>query len=371
MRGRTSQPCTKLWNSPQPTEAQHEAAQSAKAAGLCYVSSDTPGIRRLVCGGGFKYLSPRGRTIRDAAVLRRIRALVIPPAWADVWICPHPRGHLQATGRDARGRKQHRYHPRWTEVRDADKYERMLGFGRALPRLRARVARDLRRPGLSREKVLAVIVALMEETAIRVGNEEYAKENGSIGLTTMRNRHVEIAGSELRFQFRGKSGVLHEVDLRDARLARIVKSCQELPGQELFQYVDANGRRHKIGSMDVNDYLRETMGMDFTAKDFRTWRGTVLAAEALRACGDFTSKVQAKTNVLRAIEKVAAHLGNTKTVCRKCYIHPLLLESYRRGEFLTQVKLPAAPSGVRSRTQLSPPERAVLGFLQGCRRKAA
>jgi DNA topoisomerase I len=305
---------------------------SAKAAGLRYVNdARTPGIRRIGRHNRFRYVDPHGRTIGDRAELQRIKALVIPPAWTDVWICRDPRGHLQATGRDARGRKQYRYHPRWREMRDEVKYSRLVPFARALPRIRQRTAADLRTRGLSREKVLAVVVRLLEKTMIRVGNEEYARDNKSFGLTTMRDSHAKINGSTVLFEFRGKSGVKHAVALQDARLARIVKACRDLPGYELFQYLDEHGKRQTIDSADVNDYLRAIAGQEFTAKDFRTWAGTLLAARALAACEPCRTQAEGKRNVNRAIEDVAKRLGNTTAVCRKCYIHPALLEAYMCG----------------------------------------
>lgn len=267
-------------------------------------------------------------SLRDLA---RIRALVIPPAWKAVWICPDPRGHLQATGRDARGRKQYRYHPRWREVRDEDKYGRLPDFGRALPAIRRRIGRDLGRPGLSREKVLAAVVKLLETTFIRVGNDEYARQNRSFGLTTMRDAHVRVSGSKVRFLFRGKSGVRHALELADRRLARIVKQCRDLPGQELFQYIDAEGAVVDVGSEDVNAYLKEITGTDFTSKDFRTWAGTVLTARLLCACEPHTSATAAKKAVASAIDEVARRLGNTRAVCRKCYVHPAVIEAYLEG----------------------------------------
>lgn len=269
--------------------------------------------------------------MRDAETLARIRSLVIPPAWTDVWICPVANGHLQATGRDARGRKQSRYHPRWREVRDADKYDRMAAFAKALPRIRRCVKRDLALRGMPREKVLATIVSVMEQTHIRVGNEEYARTNKSYGLTTLRNRHVDVHGSEVVFDFAGKSGVHHTVSLRDKRLAKIIRQCSEIPGHDLFQYLDADGNRHAIDSTAVNDYLREITGEHFTAKDFRTWAGSVLACDLLRAVGAAETESQAKKNVVEAIKRVAAELGNTPSVCRKCYVHPAVLEAYLGG----------------------------------------
>lgn len=269
--------------------------------------------------------------MRDEATLKRIRSLAIPPAWADVWICANPRGHLQATGRDAKGRKQFRYHPRWTALRDANKYSRLIGFCQVLPKIRRRVARDLRQPGLTHTKVVATIVKLMETTLIRVGNEEYAKQNGSYGLTTLREKHAKVRGSKVRLTFRGKSGKEVEAEVEDRRLARIIRQLQDLPGQELFSYLDENGERHTVSSQDVNDYLRETTGEDYTAKDFRTWAGTVLAAVALREVESFESETEAKRNVVAAIDRVAKRLGNTRAVCRRSYVHPAVLDSYMDG----------------------------------------
>ena len=307
---------------------------SARAAGLRYVSDHQPGMRRLKAAKGFRYVDPSGRPVRDSDTLKRIRSLVIPPAWTDVWITTYPNGHLQATGRDARGRKQSRYHPRWREVRDETKYERMALFADALPRIRQRVEHDLALPGLPRAKVLATIIRLMETTHIRVGNTEYAKENGSYGLTTMRNRHVEVHGSRITFDFKGKSGVHHAIDLEDRRLARIIKRCEEIPGYELFQYLDHEGNHHTIDSHDVNEYLREITGEHFTAKDFRTWAGSVLAGELLRQIGPFQTATEAKKNVVQAITAVAVQLGNTPSVCRKCYVHPAVLEAYLSGRLM-------------------------------------
>jgi DNA topoisomerase-1 len=308
-----------------------DPVESAKEAGLRYVTDAKPGIARKRAGKGFRYVGPDGKTVRDPATLRRIRSLVIPPAWKDVWIATDPRGHLQATGRDAKGRKQSRYHPRWREVRDETKYERMLQFGTVLRRIRERAEEHLGLPGLPREKVLATVVRLMDSTLIRVGNDEYAKENESYGLTTLRRKHVTVSGSRLTFRFRGKSGVLHEVGVQDRRLARIVRQCQDLPGHELFEYLDDEGKAHTIDSADVNDYLRAVSGGDFTAKDFRTWAGTVLASMALRQFELFESETQAKKNVVQAIKDVARRLGNTPAVCRKCYVHPWVLECYMTG----------------------------------------
>jgi DNA topoisomerase-1 len=289
---------------------------------------------------------------------------VIPPAWTDVWIAPHANGHIQATGRDARGRKQYRYHPRWRAVRDETKYGRMMAFAAALPRIRARVEADLARPGLPREKVLATVVRLLETTLIRVGNEEYARANRSFGLTTMRDRHVAVSGRSVRFGFRGKSGIRHTIDLNDRRLARVVKRCRDLPGQELFQYLDDDGRPQSIDSADVNAYLREVTGDDFTAKDFRTWAGTVLAALALREFESFDSQTQAKKNVLRAIERVSERLGNTPTVCRKCYVHPEVINAYLDGSMLETLKQIADREMAESLHDLRPEEAAVLALLR-------
>jgi DNA topoisomerase-1 len=323
-----------------------------------------PGYRRRRNGKGFVYIRPSGEPIRDPQELGRIRALAIPPAWRDVWICPSPDGHLQATGRDIKGRKQHRYHQRWREVRDATKYDRMLAFGKKLPEIRREVDRDLALTGLPREKILATVVRLLEVSRIRVGNEEYARQNNSFGLATLRNRHVSVSGSNISFEFRGKSGVQHALSLNDRRLARIIKRCQELPGHELFQYIDETGARCTIGSADVNEYLRSIAGEDFSSKDFRTWAGTVLAARALLALERPHGKTQLKRNVAQVVESVARKLGNTKAVCRKCYIHPAVFDSYGDGSLLRLAqkrirKVP--PAGV---TGLSSEEAAVLTLLE-------
>jgi DNA topoisomerase I len=343
-----------------PPHPAHEAA----AAGLAYVNDEGPGIRRVRSGSGFRYEDAAGARVRDEATLRRIRALAIPPAWKEVWICPSAEGHIQATGRDARGRKQYRYHARWREKRDETKYHRMIAFAKALPLIRERTAADLARPGLPREKVLAAVVRLLESTLIRVGNEEYARTNESFGLTTMQDRHVEIEGSKVRFEFRGKSGVVHAVDLQDKRLARIVKQCQDVPGAELFQYIDDDGQRHAIGSSDVNGYLHDIVGNGFTAKDFRTWAGTVLAAAALQQFESFDSQTQAKRNIVQAIESVAKRLGNTKAVCRKCYVHPLVFDAYLDGSLARTLKLQVEKEIRGSLAHLRPEEAAVLAFLE-------
>ncbi|MEN3336499.1 MAG: topoisomerase [Acidobacteriota bacterium] len=336
---------------------------SAKAAGLRYTVDTAPGIQRVRHGSGFRYIGPDGKVVRSSAELQRIRSLVIPPAWTQVWISTDPRGHLQATGRDARGRKQYRYHPRWREVRDDTKYHRMIAFAQALATIRRRTAQDLAGPRLSKEKVLAAVVQLLEKTLIRVGNDEYAKQNRSFGLTTMRDGHVEVNGGRVRFAFRGKSGVGHEIDLTDRRLARIVKACRDIPGYDLFQYYDENGERQSIGSADVNAYLQEITGKDFTSKDFRTWAGTVLAAQLLRDFEQFESDAQAKRNIVQAVESVAKRLGNTKAVCRKCYIHPAIFDSYLDGSMLKTVAQ-RARKAARKIEDLSEGEAAVLGLLE-------
>lgn len=348
----------------QPQESVTDPIQSAKDAGLRYVSDAQPGIRRKRCGKGFRYVDADGKSVRDPETLGRIQSLAVPPAWNSVWICSNPKGHLQATGRDAKGRKQSRYHPRWREVRDETKYERMLAFGSALSTLRKRVERDLALTGLPREKVLATIVRLMETTLIRVGNAEYARENHSYGLTTMRGRHVRVHGSTVTFKFKGKSGRNHTIDVHNRRLAKIVERCQDIPGYELFQYVDAEGEHHSIDSSDVNDYLREISGQDFTAKDFRTWAGTVLACVALRELEAFESDSQGKKNVLRAIETVAERLGNTPSVCRKCYIHPAVIDCYLSG---AMPKMPKQHAGEETAGSLQEEEHALMQLLQAGR----
>ncbi len=338
---------------------------SAEAGGLRYVSDQQPGIRRRRAGRGFTYLDPAGKPVRNRATLQRIRALAIPPAWTDVWICPDPCGHLQATGRDAKGRKQYRYHPRYRAIRDAVKYDRMVAFGEALPRIRRRVAQDLARPGLPREKVLATVVQLLETTHLRVGNDEYRRQNRSYGLTTLRDQHADVTGAHVRFHFKGKGGKLHEVQLHDRRLARIIKRCQDLPGQELFQYLDDSGQHQSINSADVNAYLREVSGGDFTAKDFRTWAGTVLAAQLLRECEPCTSTKQGRHQVVQTIERVAQHLGNTIAVCRRCYVHPAVIDAYLAGQVILAAGADAAQTELDSpEHDLSPEEQATLAFLR-------
>ncbi len=348
--------------------------ESARAAGLRYISDDRPGIRRRRAGKGFTYIGPDGRPVKDPAVLGRIRSLAIPPAWTDVWISPDPRGHIQATGRDDRGRKQYRYHPEWRRVRDETKYGRLIAFAQALPALRERIESDLRRPALDRRKVLATVVRLLETTCIRIGNEEYARLNRSFGLTTLRTRHLKIEGTTLRFKFRGKSGKQHVVHLRDRRLARIVKRISELPGQELFHYVDEEGMACTVSSEDVNAYLREVCGQDFTAKDFRTWAGTVLCMVALRELGPAEKKAHIKRNVVQAIRQVAERLGNTPAICRHSYVHPAILECYTDGTMFAMLeqwqRKQAECHESRAERQvdlgLAPEEQAAL-YLLTCR----
>ena len=336
-------------------------AEAAASAGLRYVSDGRPGIRRRRSGKGFSYIGPDDKPVRDPATLERIRKLAIPPAYTDVWICPHPRGHLQATGRDARGRKQYRYHPKWREVRDETKFGRMIEFSLALPKIRRRVDADLSSPGLTRDKVLAAIVHLLECSCIRVGNEEYARTNESFGLTTLKDDHVEVSGSRIRFEFTGKSGKVHSVDITDRRLAKIVAHCQSIPGEELFQYLDENGDRQTVDSGDVNDYIRRAAGDEFTAKDFRTWAGTILAVEALQQAGGFDSQRDGKSKLLGAIDRVAEQLNNTRAVCRKYYIHPAVMESYLQGVLVEE--LTPAGNG-KGGAKLSRMETSVLALIR-------
>ena len=341
-----------------------DPVESAEEAGLRYVSDAGPGIRRRRSGRGFTYLGTDGAPIRDRRQLERIRALAVPPAWTDVWISPTRRGHVQATGRDARGRKQYRYHPRWHAVRDDVKFGRMLAFADALPRIRERTEADLRRQGLPRKKVLAAVVRLLEKTMIRVGNEEYARDNDSYGLTTMEDQHADVSTRRIVFRYRGKSGKEQEASLDDPRLARIVRRCQDLPGQQLFQYVDEDGATCDVDSADVNDYLREISGEPFTAKDFRTWAGTVLACMALQEFEAVDSEAQAKQNVVAAIRRVADRLGNTPAVCRSSYVHPAILDSYLDGTMLASLRRRAADELDRAAHDLRPEEAAALGLLQ-------
>ncbi len=346
------------------THVEDDPVEAAKSAGLRHVNDSSPGIRRIKRGKGFSYVGSDDERVTDDRTIDRIKTLSIPPAWTDVWICPSPRGHIQATGRDEKGRKQYRYHPRWREVRDEAKYDRMIAFGLALPTIRDRSNEDLSRRGLPREKVLAAVVQLLEGTLIRVGNEEYARQNRSYGLTTLRNRHVDINGSEITFEFKGKSGKQHEVSINDRRLARVVSKLRELPGQELFQYVDEDGTRHSISSDDVNAYLREITGEEFTAKDFRTWAGTVLASRALEEIGAYDDEAHAKKNIVSAIESVAKQLGNTPTICRKCYVHPAVIDGYLDGSMTETLKSRAEELLSDSLGDLEPEEAAVLAFLQ-------
>ena len=346
-------------------EVPPDPIASARAAGLRYVYDTKPGITRHRSGKTFRYATPEGKPVRDPETLARIKSIVIPPAWTGVWICPLPNGHLQATGRDARGRKQSRYHPDWRTTRDEAKYEHMLHFGSALPTIRQRIAHDLALPGLPREKVLATILRLMETTYIRIGNETYARENHSYGLTTLRRRHVTIDGAHLTFNFKGKSGVAHTVNLTDRRLARIVKACHDTPGYELFDYLDHDGNPHAIGSTDVNDYLHQITQQHFTAKDFRTWAGTVLACTLLRECEacDNPSQSQLKKNIVAAIKTVSQRLGNTPSVCRKCYVHPAVLEAYLSNSMPTLLKTLRLPKEA-PRHGLLPDELAMLHLLK-------
>ncbi|HEY1921529.1 MAG TPA: DNA topoisomerase IB [Tepidisphaeraceae bacterium] len=344
--------------------SQSDGAKSARSAGLRYVSHHGEGIHRQRRGKGFVYTHSRGGTVRNAKTLARIRSLVIPPAWQAVWICPDPRGHIQAIGKDQRGRKQYRYHPEWLKVRNESKYGRLIDFAKALPKIRRHTRHDLRKPGLPREKVLAAVVRLLETTLIRVGNEEYAKSNHSYGLTTMRNRHVDVEGATVHFEFRGKSRVEHAIDLQDRKLAKIIQACQDLPGQELFQFVDADGARHSIGSEDVNGYLQTVTQDEFTAKDFRTWAGTVLTAMALREMEDFDSETQAKKNIVAAIGSVAKRLGNTSAVCRKCYVHPVIFDAYMNGTLLRLLNHHESPKGKPAIRAIRAEENTVMKLLR-------
>lgn len=337
---------------------------SAKEAGLRYVTDTRPGITRRKDNGAFTYVDAHGKVVRDKETLDRIKSLVIPPAWEDVWICASENGHLQATGHDVRGRKQYRYHPDWRKVRDETKYDRMSAFGKALPEIRRRVTRDLALPGLPREKVLATIVRLLETTLIRIGNDEYARNNHSYGLTTMRNKHAKVRADKISFTFRGKSGKQHVIDVRDRKLASIVKRCRDLPGYELFGYLDDTGKAVDVTSGDVNAYLHEIGGEDFTAKDFRTWAGTVLAARALQEFEKFDSEAEAKRNVLRAIESVAQMLGNTPAICRKCYVHPIVVDTYLDGSLVKRLKKKAEEKLAREMKHLRAEEAAVLMLLR-------
>lgn len=342
---------------------------AAEQAGLLYVSDASRGISRQKAGKGWRYRLPNGKPVTDPKTLERIRKLAIPPAYTDVWICPSARGHIQATGRDAKGRKQYRYHETFRSVRDSTKYEHMLDFAAALPTIRKTVDAHMALKGLPREKVLATVVRLLETTMIRVGNQDYAKANKSYGLTTLLDRHVAVDGAELRFRFKGKSGKQWKLGLKDRRVAKIVKASQDLPGQHLFQYLDAAGEQHEVTSGDINAYLKEISGEDITAKDFRTWTGTVLAAMALAEYETVDSEAAAKKNIRAAIETVAARLGNTPTVCRKCYIHPEIFESYLGAELALEARAEVEQVLREDVTHLEPEEAVVLAFLQ--RRLAA
>ncbi len=346
-------------------DAVETSTESAKAAGLRYVTDKKPGITRRRDGDDFEYLGVDGQLIADQKTLERVKGIGIPPAWKDVWISPVARGHIQATGRDAKGRKQYRYHPKWRAIRDETKYVHMVAFGETLPMIRKFIARDLTRPGLPREKVLATVVTLLDETHIRIGNEEYARENESYGLTTMQHEHVDVEGAKIHFEFRGKSGKDHVVDIKDRRVAKIIKRCEELPGHELFQYLDHDGERHTIESNDVNEYLHGITGQHFTAKDFRTWAGTVVAAHTLKQLGAFESETQGKRNVVEAVKRAAAELGNTPAICRKSYVHPGVVDAYLHGTLLASPELQEEREAAESREDMRPEEAEVLALVRG------
>ena len=349
----------------EPFNMPHRKIQSARAIGLRYVSDSEPGIRREGNGTGVYYVDPEGQPVQDEAQLERVRLLVLPPAWNDVWICATPDGHIQATARDAKGRKQYRYHPRYRAFRDETKFNRMVQFSRHLPRIRRLVERDIRREGLPREKVLGTVVWLLERTLFRVGNDQYARENKSFGLTTLRRHHVDVAGSEMRFEFRGKSGVKHTAAITDKRIARIVQRCQTLPGEELFQYLDEDNKRQTVDSGDINQYLqRASKGEDFTAKEFRTWAGTILAAKALRDVGPAATLREAKASIVKVIDQVAARLGNTRAVCRKYYVHPAILEKYLAGQVIPPSPPSATPREPRRSKELRADEDAILRLIK-------
>ena len=344
--------------------AAADPVQIAKTVGLHYISDTTPGITRKRIGKNFSYLGLDGKPIRDSDELQRIKKIGVPPAWTNVWICPTDRGHILATGRDVKGRKQYRYHPQWREVRDETKYDKLIIFGEVLPHIRERVVQDLAHSGLPYEKVIATIVRLLDATLIRIGNEEYVRENGSYGLTTMLNQHVDVGEAKIHFHFKGKSGKEHRIDVKDRQLARIVKRCQALPGQELFQYVDENGELRSVESNGVNDYLRQSSGQDFTAKDFRTWGGTVIASIALVQLGVFESETQGKKNITDAIKSTAERLGNTPAICRKCYVHPGVIDAYLDGSLLNFFKQYDEDTKKQFREGLSPEESRLLAFLE-------
>jgi DNA topoisomerase I len=354
-----------LIESPDAVQTIVDPRDAAESAGLRYVSDERPGIRRKKMGTGFSYVRADGSRLMERGALKRIKALAIPPAWTDVWICPFPDGHIQATGRDAKGRKQYRYHARFREVRESTKYEHVVAFADALPSIRDTVREHMALRGLPREKVLATVVHLLETTLIRVGNDDYAKQNNSYGLTTLKNRHVAVNGNEVRFRFTGKGGKQWSLRVRDRRIAKIIRACQELPGQELLQYIDEQGNCQDVTSSDVNEYLKAITGKDITAKDFRTWAGTVLAAMTLSELQSFDNAAQAKRNLRSAIEKVSARLGNTPTICRKCYIHPEVLNAYMDGNLVLEVKS-QVENELRSAVEnMKPEEAAVLALLRG------
>lgn len=337
-----------------------DSVDTARAVGLRYVSDQVPGIRRYRAKDGFRYKDRHGQPIKDEAVLARVKSLAIPPAWEEVWICPYANGHLQATGRDARGRKQYRYHPKWREVRDEAKYERMIKFGKALPALRDKVALDLAKPGLPREKVLAAVIRMLDLTGVRIGNEEYARENRSFGLTTLLNRHVRVTGAQIELRFRGKSKVFHALKVRDRRMANIIRRMRDLPGQELFHYLNDQDEVCSIESSDVNEYLRAITGENYTAKDFRTWTGTMLATLLLLDLAHYASKTEAKKNVEEAVKIVAQRLGNTPRICKTCYIHPAVFETYLDEEKWRQWQVCQTQAGDRQNCE----EEIVLDFLE-------
>ena len=347
-----------------PCDEVINPAEVAKSVGLRYVSDTSPGIGRKRAGKHFSYIGLDSKPIRNPKELERIKSLGIPPAWTNVWICPRPNGHIQATGRDAKGRKQYRYHPRWREVRDATKYDRMIAFGEALPLIRKQTSHDMSLPGFPYEKVVATVVQLLDATLIRVGNEEYARENNTFGLTTLRSDHVDVSGSEIEFNFRGKRGKEHTIGVKDVRLAKIVKRCQELPGHELFQYYDDDKILRTIESDDVNEYLQKITDQNFTAKDFRTWGGTVVATRTLEKLDAFESETQAKKNVVQAIKAASAELANTPAICRKCYVHPGIIDAYMNGSLLNFLKLHSEKELAASADGLRPDEAVVLAFLR-------
>jgi len=342
----------------------HRRRKAAIHAGLRYVTDGTSGISRRRVGGGWAYYAPNGKPIISAELRKRLNALAIPPAWTEVWICPDPEGHIQATARDARGRKQYRYHPQYRESRDRSKFRRMLEFSESLPVLRERLERDLRAGDLTRRQLLGTVVCLLDKTLIRVGNDEYVRENRSYGLTTLRRRHVRVDGSMLRFSFRGKSGIEHTIAITDPRLARIVQRCRDLPGEEMFQYLDGAGKRQSVSSDDVNQYLRERTDRDITAKDFRTWGGTMLAAIELRRMGPAASRREADRNIIAAVDAVAERLGNTRAVCRKYYVHPTLLRAYLMGHTVATPRPMRRSRHRRPGAALRRDEVLVLQFLQ-------